>query len=272
MNPESAALVTRHGKGPAIARTLQPLGIAVVVLDSVDTDAFGTFAGEKPRAGSALDAARAKARAARGSGPWGWALASEGTYGPHPAAPFLIWGEELVLAVDLRSGLEVVGRQRGPAPWAWQARLRNRIEAEAFVPPTVVPFVVTSCVEGRARPDLGLRKAVRLKALGSIWEAVDRGEGVWLQAELRAHLNPERMAGVAAAAEDLARRLAARCPACGAPGFGEIPPIPGRPCRDCGSPTELPFALRSGCPACGHTQVRPLVLKADPRDCAGCNP
>ncbi|HET8714282.1 MAG TPA: hypothetical protein VFM16_00550, partial [Holophagaceae bacterium] len=65
MSPERrAVLATRHGKGPAFARALSPLGIAVVVTEAVDTDALGNFSGERPRSLSALDTARAKARAA----------------------------------------------------------------------------------------------------------------------------------------------------------------------------------------------------------------
>ena len=93
MSPRTrAVLATRHGKGPAFARALSPLGMEVVLADAVDTDAFGTFSGERPRTLSALDTAQAKARAALGSGSWALGLASEGTYGPHPEAPVLVWG------------------------------------------------------------------------------------------------------------------------------------------------------------------------------------
>jgi hypothetical protein len=243
-----------------------------VVVDAVDTDAFGTFSGERPRAGTALDAARAKARAALGAGPWQAALASEGSYGPHPLIPFLAWGEELALYLDPERGLEVVGRQAAPAPCAWQHRLPDRAAMEAFRPPSGVPFVAVGSLGGLPRPELGVRKALVPEDLPAAWAALDRGEGLWLQAELRAHLNPGRMAAVAAAAEDLARRLATPCPACGAPGFGPEAPRPGRPCRGCGGPTALPLVLRDTCPSCGHERLHRLALKADPRHCPECNP
>ncbi|HEU4952564.1 MAG TPA: DUF6671 family protein [Holophagaceae bacterium] len=117
-----------------------------------------------------------------------------------------------------------------------------------------------------------MRKALTLAELPAAWKALDQGEGLWLQAELRAHLNPDRMAAVAAAAADLARRLATPCPACRAPGFGPEAPVAGRPCHACGGPTALPLILRDACPACGHEGLRPLALKADPRHCPECNP
>lgn len=273
MKPEPVvALATRHGKGTVITRALCPIGIAVHVLDSVDTDAFGTFSGERPREGTALEAARAKAQAALALGPWKAAVASEGSYGPHPLIPFLAWGEELVLYLDPKQSLEVVGRHLGPAPYAWQHRLPDRASMEAFRPPSMTPFIATTCLDGLPRPDLGVEKALTEQRLHAAWEKLDQGQGIWIQAELRAHLNSGRMAAVASAAEDLARRLARHCPSCDAPGFGEIAPLQGRPCRDCGAPTSLALARREACPACDHLLVHPVALKADPGHCPDCNP
>ncbi|NHB77752.1 hypothetical protein [Rhodobacter calidifons] len=59
--PGRVALGTMHGKAAAIAPPLARLGIAVVVPEGLDTDRFGTFTGEVPRAGGMVEAARAKA-------------------------------------------------------------------------------------------------------------------------------------------------------------------------------------------------------------------
>lgn len=43
-------LASRHGKERAMARPFcQGLGLELVVADRIDTDDFGTFAGERPR-------------------------------------------------------------------------------------------------------------------------------------------------------------------------------------------------------------------------------
>lgn len=50
-----------------------------------------------------------------------------------------------------------------------------------------------------------------------------------LECDMRAPRNPTRMAMIARCAAALAERLASACPDCGAPGFGEIAPLPGAP-------------------------------------------
>ncbi|WP_408014967.1 hypothetical protein, partial [Sandarakinorhabdus rubra] len=60
---QCAALATQHGKDRALAPPLRRrLGLIVEAV-AIDTDAFGTFTGTTPRAGTAAEAALAKARA-----------------------------------------------------------------------------------------------------------------------------------------------------------------------------------------------------------------
>lgn len=101
---------------------------------------------------------------------------------------------------------------------------------------------------------------------------------VRLETDLRAHLNPTRQRLIAAAAEDLAQRLRAVCPACAAPGYGREDVERGLPCRDCGAPTRQPIAEIFRCTACDHREHRPVAaasgvgLAADPAGCDSCNP
>ncbi len=267
----AAVLATRHGKAEAIAPALAPLGLRVVPTDAVDTDRFGTFASDVPRPLPPCDTVRAKARAGLASGAWPAAVASEGSYGPHPELPFAAWGEEWVAWVEADSGLTVLGRHAGPAPWAWQRRLAARPELGCLAFPDRA--VAVPALAGQPRPDLGVRKGLAPADLPAAWDALDRGEGLWLLADLRAHLCPPRMAAVAAAARDLASRLASRCPACGRPGFGPVESEPGRPCAVCGTPTALTQAVRHGCEGCGLDQRRLLPEgTADPGHCPACNP
>lgn len=60
-----------------------------------------------------------------------------------------------------------------------------------------------------------------------------------IETDMRAHMNPTRMAELALVAERLARRLATLCPLCSAPGWGRVDVITGLPCEDCGSFTDL---------------------------------
>ena len=106
-----AILATMHRKEQVIAPVLQEaLGLRVEALPGFDTDRFGTFTGEIARAGTQLEAARRKAEAAFRAMPDApLALASEGSFGPHPSLAFVPCGIELVLLIERRSGLEIAG-------------------------------------------------------------------------------------------------------------------------------------------------------------------
>jgi hypothetical protein len=100
------------------------------------------------------------------------------------------------------------------------------------------------------------------------------GDGyVALEVDLRAHRNPTRRGVIAAAAADLAARLASACPACAAPGFGPARVERGLPCADCGTPTGETAADVHACVRCAHVEHRPRRPRtADPAHCPACNP
>jgi len=90
------------------------------------------------------------------------------------------------------------------------------------------------------------------------------------ETDMRAHLNPTRMASIRALAFRLVRRVARACP-----GFGRVELRLGLPCRWCGLATELVAAEVFGCVRCGHRQDLPRrdgLQAADPGHCLSCNP
>ncbi|MEV0003721.1 DUF6671 family protein [Micromonospora sp. NPDC050980] len=268
-----ACLATMHGKQWALRAPLRRrLGMGLRVAP-VDTDALGTFTGEVPRPGSARETVVRKARlgmAVTGS-PVG--LASEGAFGPHPAAPWMPADVEYVACVDDRSGLTVV--ESAVSLETNHAHLttdgRDRRAVLAFLRRVGFPHhaVVVRPVAGPGRPEKGLRR------LADVLDAVARasaGGAAVLAADLRAHVNPTRMRVIAAAGQRLARRLATACPACAAPGFGPVGAEGGLPCGDCGTPTGHDALLIRGCVRCPHRSRHPVHGVADPGACPRCNP
>ncbi|MBL7537713.1 hypothetical protein INQ15_25330, partial [Escherichia coli] len=76
------------------------------VSSGIDTDRFGTFSRDVERTGSQLDAARAKIAAAFAEAPDAqFALASEGSFGPHPYIPFAPLAREIVVLADRARGI-----------------------------------------------------------------------------------------------------------------------------------------------------------------------
>jgi hypothetical protein len=96
-----------------------------------------------------------------------------------------------------------------------------------------------------------------------------------LETDMRAHMNPTRMTAIRALAGRLAARLAALCPDCGAPGWGQVDLLRGLPCSSCNQPTQGVMAIIDGCTVCQHRETRPRpdgVTAASPASCDWCNP
>ena len=96
-----------------------------------------------------------------------------------------------------------------------------------------------------------------------------------VETDMRAHMNPTRMATLQRLAEQLARRLRSGCPDCAAPGFGLVDTETGLPCEWCGGPSLMVRHQIFGCAGCDFREKRPRpdgLLHADPGRCPTCNP
>ncbi|MFM9107438.1 MAG: DUF6671 family protein [Chloroflexota bacterium] len=272
-----AAFGTMHGKERVVAPALAGgLGIAVAVPEGLDTDRFGTFTRDIARAGDQIAAARAKAAAAMDLLGLDLGLASEGSFGPHPAVPWMQANLEVLLLVDRREGIEVVGRHlttEVAAAGAWAA---SPGEAAAWAAQAGFP---AHALVVRPDPDepggivKGIADAVSLE--GEVVRLLASRPRVWLETDLRADRNPTRMQAIAAAAADLVACARVRCPGCAAPGFAASGTVPGLPCGWCGAPTELALAVVRTCARCGASREEPRDdgrSHADPGECPYCNP
>ncbi|MFM7314316.1 MAG: DUF6671 family protein [Cyanobium sp.] len=282
------ALATRHGKERVIARALHHgLGADLLHLSQIDTDALGSFCGTVPRRGTAQQACLAKAELALEQGGTGLAIASEGSFGPHPAVPLLPVGIECMVFLDRARGLTLqeellarrtnYGQRRvrsddlpGGAP---TPDLERWLQAAGFPSHALIvrgvecPGVQLLLRGIRDRASLleGLQRAIRGSADGC----------ARLETDMRAHCNPTRMASIRQLSFQLVRRLATPCPRCRTPGWGVLATCSGLPCAWCGEPTALVRAELLGCVLCDHRMERPRrdgLLQADPGQCCHCNP
>jgi hypothetical protein len=283
----AVALATRHGKERVIGRALRHgLGADLLHVRQVDTDALGTFCGGVLRRGTALEACLAKAEAALEAGGTACAIASEGSFGPHPQVPFLAAGLEVLVFVDRSRGLTI--SEQGLAR---RTNFAHRLvaAAEADGPDPALAGWLSQV--GFPSHGLMVRAPIGSTGPGPVEKGLHRWEDLapairraasssadgqaLVETDMRAHCNPTRMAAIRQLAFRLVRRLARPCPACQTPGWGVVGQRSGLPCADCGEPTALTCALILGCAHCGHQQetARPDGLRrADPGHCAWCNP
>lgn len=270
---------TLHGKVALLSPVFRArLGLELVEGTGVDTDAFGNFTGEVPRPGNQVETARAKALAALEATGAELAVASEGSFGPHPSVPFLPANREVLLLIDRRSPLEIVAAavstatnyahrvfETPEAAWAFAEKAgfpSHGVIVRAGVDPVSAPVVA----KGLVTPD-------------AFAEAIDRvfraGPAGVIETDMRAHLNPTRQQVILLAAQDLVQRACSLCQACGTPGFAAVEVLSGLPCEWCGNPTRLPLAEVDGCLQCSHTRRREFPAGerfADPGRCDRCNP
>jgi hypothetical protein len=265
-----------HGKEAVLVPPLQRrLGVEAVLSTGLDTDAFGTFVGDVPRLGTALDAARQKARAGMQRCGTRTAIASEGSFGPHPSVPLLPLAAELVVLLDDELGLEVVAEDVGTETNFAGVDVSEMAAAEAFAQRIGFPshqLVLTVAGEPGATVR-GIGEPERLAAL--LPPLLRRHGTVQLRSDMRADRNPTRMRAIARAAERLAERVVCRCVGCGWPGYGMVGVERGLPCADCGEPSELVRAVVHGCARCSVRQELPRSdgrTTCEPGECSWCNP
>jgi hypothetical protein len=274
-------LTTMHAKERAIEPTLRvALGLDLHVAREVNTDTFGTFSREVARAGSQLDAVRAKIDAGFEAVPRARVgVASEGSFGPHPYVPFAAVGRELVLMVDRDSGLELAGYDVSLETNFGHVVAASVEEAIEFGNRIGFPthgLIVVGCEVGQPAPHLFLNKEAvnKIELEGTVREAIAMCGAAFVETDMRAHRNPTRMAAIERATLDLVRRYNSRCPVCDHPGFDITERRSGLPCAWCGTPT---FGIKTevlGCQSCGYCLERQATLSpaADPGQCEVCNP
>lgn len=272
-------LTTRHDKQRALGGPLAEAGIDLVVAGGIDTDRLGTFTGEVERPGDMLATAIAKARLGMEATGLPLGVASEGSFGPHPAAPFIPAGLELLVLVDDVRGIVVrehrleeetnfshtvaaPGDDLGP----WLAKVGFPSHAVIVRPNTAGAGQV---IEKGLSDERAVEAAVARAARAS-GDALAR-----VETDMRAHHNPTRMRSLELLARAFATRLATPCPACGTWGWGRSDVVRGLPCAWCGLPTDNVRFERWSCAACDHIEDRPRsdgLLEADPARCGHCNP
>lgn len=109
-NHRAAILATMHNKEKVISPLLKEhLGINLIVPQGLNTDVFGTFTREIKRPDTQIITARLKAKKALEMYDKKIALASEGSFAPHPLIPYIYANREIIIFLDRENDLEIIG-------------------------------------------------------------------------------------------------------------------------------------------------------------------
>lgn len=272
-------IATMHRKEEAIAPPLQTeLGVHIQVPQGFDSDRFGTFTRDVARPADQLETARLKLRHALEMTGADLGVASEGSFGPHPALPMLPLNRELVVLVDQAQQLEVVGEATSTETNYSHATVTTLEAAQAFAHKARFPshgLVAMPMADPQDASVIHKGIVSEAELLEVVGQLLSKYGQAHLETDMRAMMNPTRMRAIAQATQDLLWKLQQRCPDCGYPGFVIGDRKPGLPCDLCGLPTDLTLTAIYHCGNCGHQQAVKYpdgLQTADPAQCPFCNP
>lgn len=270
-------IATKHKKESVIAPILEDkLGVRCFVDDEFDTDAFGTFSGEIEREKDALETIRLKCLAAMDKNNCDLAVASEGSFGPHPSIYFANADDELIMLIDKKNNLEIIAREISLETNFNAKLIRNKAELLDFT--TTVCFPSHALIIKNNQNDYSfIRKGIKDETLlVSYFEYCCKTFGqAYIETDMRAMFNPTRMKVIESAVNKLIQNIESTCPQCSKPGFVITDVISGLPCELCNFPTNSMLFHKLTCSTCGFQENKKFPHGKefeDPMFCNRCNP
>lgn len=264
---------TMHGKEQLAEPAFHEiLGAAVTAPIGIDTDQFGTFAGDIPRTLSPRTAALAKAHLGMQLASTTLGLASEGSFssGLWPVVENL----ELVVFIDGDLGLEIVETTLGMSLLPSGGPVHELAAALAFAKAVGFPHqgvILQHVTDGISVADKNHANFDELER--AVERLLETSSSLAIMPDYRAHRAPSRAETIRSLCTRMAHRLAVTCPRCDTPGFGRVEVEHGVACALCGLATTAIAADVHGCGKCDHHQRVPRELTSvDPRWCDNCNP
>lgn len=268
-------IATMHGKEAVIAPLLEAaLGVQCVAGSGVDTDRLGTFTGEVARTLDPIDAAREKCRLAMNLYDCDLAVASEGSFGPHPSLAFLPADDELVLLVDRKNDLEIWGREVSTATNYSYEDIGSAAALMDFARRVQYPSHGVILRRAHHNREHIIKDLTDEAGLLAAWERLSAAGGtIRAETDMRAMRNPTRMQVIAQATQKLIDKATSRCPQCATPGYSITEIMRGLPCHWCGTPTRSAAGYLYRCAKCSYEYVKPSEkTHEDPMYCEVCNP
>ncbi len=270
-------IATRHQKELVIAPVIvSKFKISCFTPNDFDSDQFGTFSGEIERLNSPLETARMKCRHAMEQYGYDLALASEGSFGPHPEIGFIPVDEELLLLMDQSLQREFFVRHLSTNTNFRAAEVRTEQELLEFAVAANFPSHGLILRGGNSTTSKLTKGIIDPKHLRKTFhELLSHFGAVSVETDMRALYNPTRMQVIKEAVEKLILKLDNNCPQCCAIGFSAVSAESGLPCAQCGLPTRSTRLLLYRCECCLWEEEKLFPNgkeREDPGYCDNCNP
>ncbi|MCA4899031.1 MAG: DUF6671 family protein [Bacteroidota bacterium] len=265
-------IATKHHKESVIAPLfVNAFDANPLVPENFDTDQFGTFSGEVERTASAYETVRMKIKKALELTGETLAIASEGSFGPHPQIGLIPAGEEIVMLIDTVNGIEISASKISTST--------NYARQQCALWDEVRKFAIDASFPSHG---LILKNDEKLVKGTTSWAELEQAyhqlkkefSALSVETDMRAMYNPTRMKSIKKATELLIEKINSACPACGFPGFSVVDSVAGLPCNGCGRPSKFSLKHIYQCQHCHNRKEKlfPEGPASDPMYCDYCNP
>ena len=270
-------IATKHGKEEVIAPIVEKeLGVKCFVSLDLNTDLFGTFTGEIERKDDPVTSARNKCFTAMELTNCDLAIASEGSFGPHPSLFFIPADDEILVLIDKKNGLEIIAREISTESNFNGSEIKTEKELSAFAAITNFPshgLILRKSKNENGDIVKGITSAEQLSTV--FFKLMNDFGTAFVETDMRAMYNPTRMKIIASATKKLIKKINSFCPVCNMPGFGITDAKEGLPCELCNFPTRSTISYIYSCQKCSYTKEDKYPKgkqTEDPMYCDYCNP
>jgi hypothetical protein len=270
-------IATKHSKEEVIAPILEKqFGIHGFIDKFFDSDVLGTFTGEIERQDDPLITARNKSLMAMKQNQCDIAIASEGSFGPHPQLFFLPSDDEWLVLVDKKNNIEIIVRELSLETNFGAKTINTEMELLAFAHESKFPSHGLILKKEKDNFNGMVKGILDEQELIETYHRLKDSKGrAYIETDMRAMYNPTRMKVIEKATLTLAEKMKSMCPQCHIPGFGVTEVKRGLPCNWCGSPTRSTLSFIYTCNTCNYSKEVMFPnhkTKEEPMYCEVCNP
>lgn len=276
-NGRRLVVATMHGKEKIIGPILQnELGVEILVPADFNTDIYGTFSGEIERTADPVEAAIIKCKAACEAADCDLAIASEGSFGPHPTMFFVPGDDEIIVLVDLKNNLEIKARTISTNTNFGARLVTDWKSAREFAENAQFPAHSLIMRKGKDNNEDTIKGINSWEELEHQFERfIVKYGAAYLETDMRAMCNPTRQKVIEEVTRKLVQKIANECPGCNTPGFDIKLVRPGLPCSQCGAPTRSTYSFVYECLHCEYRKEVKYPNDKEyesPMYCDYCNP
>ena len=270
-------IATKHQKEQIISPIFEKeLGVKCFVPNHFDTDVLGTFTGEVERQADPITTARQKCEMAMDQANANLAIASEGSFGPHPSIFFVNANEEILVFIDKKNNLEIIVKELSTSTNFNASEIRSLRALKEFA--NKVGFPSHGLILRQSKDDFkNIYKGITtwVKLIDAYNYLINHSDTIYVETDMRAMYNPTRRNVIQIATNKLVEKIKNTCPTCKTPGFGITGVKEGLPCSACKAPTRSVLSHIYSCQKCNYEEFKSYPYdktEEDPMYCDRCNP